>query len=54
MVVGTWRHGVTGREDLSSHTVVSICVKLSTEDVEEPINSIHGGTQVYLFQTFCQ
>lgn len=49
MVAGTCRHGANGREDLILYSVVSICLKLATENVEEPINSIHGGIQVYLF-----
>lgn len=48
MVAGTWRHGVTGR-DVIPYTVISICLKLATENVEEPISSIHGSIQVYLF-----
>jgi len=49
IVARTWRCEVTGKEDQIPYTVVSICLKLSTENVEEPVNSIHGGIQVYLF-----
>lgn len=49
MVAGTWRHGVTGREDLIPYTVASLCLKLATKNVEEPVNSIYTGIKVYLF-----